>query len=66
MLPHLIDLNSPFHPVLRGAEGLVQPVRQSLPEVLLEVSQLKNSSKTTVKWSFGCGAVYTQPALRIL
>lgn len=38
---YLVHLHGPLHPVLSCAERLVQPVRQSLPEALLEVCQLK-------------------------
>ncbi len=38
---YLVYLYSPLHPVLGCAERLVQPVRQSLPEALLKVCQLK-------------------------
>lgn len=42
---YLVYLHGPLHPLLGCTKFLVQPVRQSLPEVLLKVCQLKNSSE---------------------
>lgn len=44
---YLVYLHGPLHPLLGCTKFLVQPVRQSLPEVLLKVCQLKNSSEIT-------------------
>lgn len=38
---YLVYLHSPLHPLLSSTERLVQPVGQSVPEVLLKVGQLK-------------------------
>lgn len=43
--PYLVYLHGPLHPLLGGAEYLVQPVGQSLSEAFLKVCQLKNSPK---------------------
>lgn len=38
---YLVHLHSLLHPVLSGAECLVQPVRQSVSEAFMEVCQLE-------------------------